>query len=374
MVFDTIGIFTDAHRTDADSTDRRFRFHLSGPRFYSESEADIEAACTAFNTDCDAVVELGDFIDIHSDNSLSEGNTNTHDTGAEGEVILAAAEADFATFTGPYYHVLGNWEMYDYDFDIPANWFKYIRNGTRSPETLTELSATTYNDVDGNPKAARYYAFELPNGAIGIVLDTTGKTADGDEHYANEDTTKSTAGGNYVPATQRTWLAATLAAHEDVPILIFTHYWLYPEITGYYNCGNDDTVRGLLETHNSNMISGSKAGRVVAVFSGHHHPGTEGWWKDNVDPEIYAELDAANQVFGIELNNIKYFNLRGLICGWGSDSGGSTNNGSGGEATPANSYYKVKVGEFVKDVFDVKVTGYGANPVGESYETNYFVG
>lgn len=366
MPHDTIGIFADSHRTDANSVDRRHRYSNSGPEFYSEAQADIEAACTAFNDDCDAMVQMGDLIDLHSGNVP----TNENDTGEQGEVILAAAVADLETYTGPRYSVIGNWDMADYDFASSATWFALIRNGKRDPETITELSATTYNDKDNNPKAARYYAFECPNGAIGIVLDSTGKTAEGAEEYQSEDTTKSSSAEfAYVPATQRTWLAATLAAHTTAPIVIFCHYWLYPEVGGYLECKNSGAVKDILEAYNTARISAGHSGRVVAVFAGHHHPGTESWWRDDQgdDPGDYRTLtDPDGSVFGIEYNSIKYFNLRCPICGWGSDEAGATDDGAGGEATPANVYYKAIIGDFVKDVFDIKVTGFGVNPGGQS--------
>ncbi len=376
--FDIIGILPDTHHTDVSATDRRFTFRQSGPRFYSEIEADILEATNSFNIDCDCMVSLGDLIDVHTDNSTEEGNPNNSNTGAEGEALIDETMQDLENFTGPIYIANGNWDMFDFDFQVPGDFYKYVRLGKRSPETIIEIAATTYTDKDSNPKGARYYMFQCTNGALGIVLDTTGKSADDPESYANEDTTKSTnTAQSFVPETQRTWLINALANHTDSPIVVFMHYWLYP-VGGYLDVSNASTVRTILEDYNVARIAAGHKGRVLAVFSGHHHPGTEGWWRDTDnptgDPTEYVELtDPDSNIFGVELNKIKYFNLRCPIVGWGSSSISATDDGAGGEATPANSFYKATVGEFVKGVFDIKVEGFGANPVGNSKASKQYL-
>lgn len=378
MAFDKIGILPDTHHAGVLAVDRRFGFQFSGPRFYGESDADILEATNSFEGDCDCMVQTGDMNDV-SDGNVDDNDSDT-EAADEGEALLVEVISDLDNFTGPKYLVPGNWDKYDFDFATFADYYKHVRLGSRSPETIIEISATTYTDKDSNSKGAGYYMFQCTNGTIGVVLDTTGKSADDPESYANEDTTKSVGTGDaFVPETQRTWLINALANHTDSPIVAFTHYWLYPDIGGYFNCKNAAAIRTIFEDYNTARIAAGHRGRILADFAGHHHPGTEGWWKDGSgpgeDPVDFATItNPDGSVFGIEHNKIKYFNLRCPIVGWGSNPGGATDDGSGGEATPANSFYKATVGEFVKGVYDIKVEGFGANPVGSSKSSKqYFI-
>jgi len=376
--------FTDSHLTDGASVDRRAKYKYSGPRFYSEAEGDIdEAVATANSLDVDAIVEGGDFIELHSDNALTNENNN----GTEGEAILQVAEAAFAAATMPRHHVPGNWDMFDYDFQNPQDWFQYVVNGTPATVILpTETTyATYYTDALAND-ITRFYAFEFGD-AIGIVLDTTGITEDGDD-YQGDSGHRDNGTHTFVGAKQRAWLTAFLAANTTKPIIVFCHSWIYPFDgmfwTGYQSFDNCEAIAAILEA--------APGGNVIAVFQGHHHPGTQGWWVDEADDIIDMYLHPyyySNPLPGVAVgtawritfpmirNGIKYFCCRGQIVGWGDSAvAPTTDEGSPlGEATPANAYYLIEVLQPVLGKWDVRVTGYGANPVGASAEpSSYLIG
>ena len=348
MAIDYFGVIGDSHHTD--KANRAVKFTLSGPRFYSEASADLTAFVNAMNADAQvkAIIETGDF---NADGDVKTGGT-----------ILSEAEAIFDNFIGARYHVLGNWDMLDADFTGPQDWFDYIINGTRSPETIIEIGGTTYNDSNADAKAGHYYAFNFPNGGIGVVLDTHW-TLNGDTFGLNH---KKATVAQGCGAAQRTWLTALLAAHTTEPIVIFCHRWLYPDMTGvqpkilhtYFNAGDAASVISILEA--------APGGNVVAVFQGHHHPGGQAWWDDSGIPAQGVEYHSRATDFCNIKAGIKYYCLRAPICGWGSNPDGPTTSDDDTEDTPANAYYKVAFGDFVKDKFDVKVTGYGTNPGGES--------
>ena len=321
----TIGIITDVHYTDKDSTDRRLRDVLSGPRFYSEAGDDLAGFVNKMNSmGVDAAIELGDYIDIHSGNSLAEGNANTHDDGDHGEAILFEVESIYSKLIMPYYHVIGNWDMYDYDFSTADDWFNYIINGT--PDTIRSLGGTLYTDAIGNP-VSRYYSFKFGS-VLGIALDSSGSAISGDNYLMN---TTGINGTGYVPQKQLDWLKGVLAdntAGKNMPVIVFIHPLLYPVLTGsaHYMCKNHASVRSILEADKN----------VIAVFNGHHHPGAQGWWADTHDNPDSNVYHTANGVFGAQYNGIKYYNLRGSIIGWGSDP-------SGPIEIPSNVYYVLTV-------------------------------
>ncbi|MGA1840391.1 MAG: metallophosphoesterase family protein [bacterium] len=324
-IIGTIGIITDIHYSDKDSTDRRSQFSLSGPRFYSEAANDLADFVDKMNSmGVDAIIELGDFIDIHSGNSAEEGNTNTHDDGAHGEAILFEAESIYSKLVMPYYHVIGNWDMYDYDFATADEWFRHIINGT--PETIVSLGGKLYTDAIGNP-VSRYYAFKFGE-VLGIALDSSGTNALRDNYLMH---TTGINGTGFVPGKQLDWLEDVLADNRDgenMPVIVFIHPFLYPEFMGnnYYMCRNYLDVRDILEADDN----------VLAVFNGHHHPGADGWWEDTQDNPDSNVYHAATGVFGEKHKGIKYYNLRGSIIGWGSDS-------SGPIEEPSNVYYVLTV-------------------------------
>lgn len=336
-IIGTIGIITDVHYTDKNSTDRRLRSPLSGPRFYSEAGQDLGDFVYGMNSmGVNAAIELGDYIDIHSGNCLAEGNTNTHDDGAHGELILSEAESIYSNLMMPYYHVIGNWDMCDFDFATADDWFKYIVNGT--PATIESLAGKCYTDALGNP-VSRYYAFRFGD-VLGIVLDSSGSGVSGDNYLMN---TTGINGSGYVPQKQLDWLEEVLAdntAGKNMPVIVFIHTFLYPIFTGtnYYMCRNHSSVRTILQADEN----------VIAVFNGHHHPGAQGWWEDTEDNPDSNVYHTPTGVFGVTYKGIKYYNLRASIIGWGSDSAGPIEK-------PSNAYYVLTVKKGLSISIDVKI-------------------
>ena len=288
----------------------------------------------------DAAIELGDFIDVHSGNSLLEGNTNTHDDGAHGEAILYEVESIYSNLTMPYYHVIGNWDMYDYDFATADDWFKYIINGT--PATILNLGGNLYTDAIGN-SASRYYSFKFGS-VLGIVLDSSGSAVSGGSYLMNST---GIDGTGYVPQKQLDWLTGVLADNADdqnLPVIVFIHPFLYPIFTGnnYYMCKNHASVRSILEADKN----------VIAVLNGHHHPGAHGWWEDTKDDPDSNVYRSATGVFGTKYKGIKYYNLRGSIIGWGSNFAGPVEK-------PSNAYYVLTVRK--GDSFSIEVKSFRTN-------------
>ena len=107
-------------------------------------------------------------------------------------------------------------------------------------------------------------------------------------------------------------------------------------------CKNHASVRNILESDKN----------VIAVCNGHHHPGAHGWWEDTQDNPFSNVYHSATGVFGETYNGIKYYNLRGSIIGWGSDSARPMEK-------PSNAYYvlTVKKGSSVS----LEVTTYRTN-------------
>ncbi len=378
--------FGCTHLTDGASTDRRTKYSMSGPRFYSKAEDNIDAGVNKANElEVDAIVEGGDFTDPHSANSVGEENTNTHSGGSYGQAVLQTAEAAFAQANMPRHHVIGNWDMFDFDFQTQQDWFQHIVNGTPATVTLpTETTyATYYTDADGND-ITRFYAFDFGE-AIGIVLDGTAPSEDVDEYFGDNGY-RSNGVNTSIPPKQRAWLTAFLAANTTKPIIVFTHSWLYPWRVkiNYQRVFNNKTIVGILEA--------APGGNVVAVMQVHHHPRAQVWWRDNADDIIdeYGDPFGAgtlagppfltpNKVYGITFpkikNGIKYFCCRGQVIGWGDSKTAPTTDGGSplGDAIPANAYYLVEVDEFTKGKFDVRVTGYGINPVPDSAEPDSYL-
>lgn len=362
-------VIGDKHHTDRP--DQEFQFVSSGPRFYSEALTDLqEGVDYAEANDVDAVIQMGDQID--------SADTKSRMTLAdEVQAILHSTDI-------PAYNVMGNWDNTNpsvdpLQFDDSTEYFEHIKNGAATYDS----NAVEYVDSDAN-EIKRYYTFTFGS-ALGIVLDNTGSSPDdfpSNEYYRGDaDLGVKVIASYYIRQTQLTWLTATLAANTTVPIVIFAHNWLGGLKTtdnpfGFvFHVSNRNEVESILATHQA------LHGNIAGVFGGHHHPGGREWWddKDTTPPSIIGAVfheayrplmetgywNAGNSTY-IQ-DGIKYFRLAAPIRGWGSELGGV-------DEAASNIFYHIKVGRFVTDGdIDIRVTGIGVNPTGDSKESTRYV-
>jgi len=208
------GIVTDSHYADADTI---------GSRFYRHSLDKLTECVELMNTQkVDFLIELGDFKD--QDNPAVEQRTISY---------LQAVEKIFQQFNGPTYHVLGN---HDEDSISKKQFLIHIEN--------TNVSS-----------GRSYYSFDL-NGLHFVVLDANYKADGTDYDHGNFDWTDAN-----VPPAELNWLRDDLAAARG-PVIVFIHQPLDGIGNTYAN--NAENVRQILE----------QSGKVLAVFQGHHHPGS----------------------------------------------------------------------------------------------------
>ena len=210
------GMVTDAHYADTEA--RGGRTYRDGLKLMRECVA------TMNQEKVDFVIELGDFKD--QDNPPVEGKTLDY---------LKTIEAEFAKFSGPRYHVLGN-----HDTD------------SLSKKVFLETVEST-----GIPKEKSYYAF-LHKGVQCIVLDANFKRDGASYDKGNFDWKDAN-----IPKEELEWLKKTLSEHTGKSI-IFVHQRLD-------NDGAAICIRNAAEVRK--ILAESK--RVLAVFSGHDHPGAK---------------------------------------------------------------------------------------------------
>ena len=208
------GMVTDAHYADTDA--RGGRTYRDGLKLMRECVA------TMNHEKVDFVVELGDFKD--QDNPPIEAKTL---------IYLKTIEAEFAKFVGPRYHVLGNHDM----------------------DSLSKKAFLASVESTGIPMEKSYYAF-VHKGVQCIVLDANFKRDGTPYDKGNFDWKDAN-----IPKEEMAWLRKTLSEHNGKAI-VFVHQRLD-------NDGAAICVRNAAEVRN--VLVESK--KVVAVFSGHDHPG-----------------------------------------------------------------------------------------------------
>jgi hypothetical protein len=209
------GVITDLHHAERPNT---------SSRYYRSALAKTDLFITAMNAARpDFILELGDFKD-QDDPAVKEKTLQ----------YLTAVESHFAAFQGPRYHVLGN-----HDLDSISK---------------AEFQARVVNT--GIDPAATYYSFDK-GGFHFVVLDGNFK-ADGTAYDSGNYTWQDAN----IPAAQRDWLARDLAAHRE-PTVVFVHQRLDLADTADANIKQGSQVRKILEDSR----------QVLAVFSGHDHPG-----------------------------------------------------------------------------------------------------
>ena len=231
------GIVTDSHYADADTI---------GSRFYRHSLDKLTECVELMNTQkVDFLIELGDFKD--QDNPAVEQRTISY---------LQAVEKIFQQFNGPTYHVLGN---HDEDSISKKQFLIHVEN----------------TNVDSGRS---YYSFDL-NGLHFVVLDANYKADGTDYDHGNFDWTDAN-----VPPAELNWLRDDLTAARG-PVIVFIHQLLDGIGNTYVN--NAEDVRQILE----------QSGKVLAVFQGHHHPGS------------YSRIEG-----------IHYYTLKALVEGPGPEN------------------------------------------------------
>lgn len=150
------------------------------------------------------------------------------------------------------------------DLDVPS----YYSFGNHD---LTDLSKAEAMAVTG--QSAGYYSFNR-NGYHFVVLDACYSADDDDAHY---DTGNFDFTDTYVPPTERTWLAADLAA-AVLPIIVLCHQRL-DEVSNHAVVNAAD-VRAILESAD-----------VRAVFQGHAHAND----KETINDITYYTMQAATE-------------------------------------------------------------------------------
>ena len=207
------GLLTDPHYADTDP---------KGSRHYRESLAKVREAVTRLRAErAGFLAVLGDVKDMAE--GEPEARTLSH---------LKAIEAGIRAFGGPTYYVLGNHDM----------------DNLSKPQALAVLRST------GIPEGQGHYAFSH-GGVRFITLDATY-----DRNGADYDHGKFDWKDANVPPAQLAWLESELAAARE-PVVVFAHQRLDGD--GPTTIRNAPVVRAALE----------RAGKVLAVFQGHDHPG-----------------------------------------------------------------------------------------------------
>jgi len=232
-----LGIVTDCHYADADAV---------GTRFYRQSLDKLAECVALMNAEkVDFLIELGDFKD--QNNPPVESKTLSY---------LQDVEAVFQQFNGPTYHVLGNHDM----------------DSISKTQFLSRVENTNINS------ARSYYSFES-NGLHCIVLDANYRADGADYDHGNFDWTDAS-----IPSEELDWLRQSLTTARS-RVIVFTHQLL--DGTGSVYVNNAADVRQILQA----------SGKVLAVFQGHHHPGS------------YSSMAG-----------IHYYTLRAMVEGSGPDN------------------------------------------------------
>lgn len=269
----SFGLITDTHVSD--KTDQAPAITVNATaRYFTGGLTKIEAFAQAMNqANAAFIAELGDYTDNPAKASLSYEQRRLLALG-----FVDAAEAKFAQFKGPRYHVFGN---HDTDQLSKEDYLAHISN-------------------TGIPAGASYYSFNQ-GGVHFIVLDASFK-ADSSAYSG----IPNTPGAGYlwsdanVPAAELSWLKADLSANK-LPVIVLGHQFLNPAeqvdplFDPAHTIKNAADVRAILEN----------SGKVLAVFAGHYHDG--GY--QEVNGIAYIGLQA-NTAYG---NDVSYHNQYATI-------------------------------------------------------------
>jgi len=199
-----VGLITDLHYADKAP---------AGSRHYRETLTKLEAAATQFEKDQPTfLVELGDLIDAADSVDVEQR-------------YLKTVNKDFSEICKDRHYVLGN----------------------HCVDTLKKEEF-----LDGVEQEASYFSFD--RGAVHFVVLDSCFRGDG-QPYERKNFQWTDAN---IPAVEREWLAADLAA-TDKPTIVFAHQRL--DVSNNHGVKNNAEVRKILES----------SGKVRAVFQGHSH-------------------------------------------------------------------------------------------------------
>lgn len=209
----TFGFATDVHRADKNTAQPDGIINAVMP--FRDADQKMAVAVAAWNAAAlDFVMFGGDFID---------------DSGSAALVLadMPIIENAYAQVSVPRYYLFGNHEL----------------------DRLTKQQFIDNTGMD----AANYY-FDL-KGVRFIALDACYRSDNDTDHYAAGNYLYT---NTYVPPTERSWLAATLASAPG-KVVVFCHQRL--DGASNFCALNAATVRTILEV----------SGKVIAVLSGHQH-------------------------------------------------------------------------------------------------------
>ena len=237
----SFGLITDTHVSDKADQATTLSVNASA-RYFTGGKAKIEAFAKAMNkANVAFVAELGDFTDNPANGSLPFAERK-----AAALAFVDAAEASFALFKGPRYHVFGN---HDTDQMSKQDYLKRLTNSGIAP-------------------GATYYSFN--QGGVHFVVLDAGFKANGADYSG----VPSDPGAAYnwadanIPAAEIDWLKADLQANK-LPVIVLGHQYLNPAeqvdplFDPAHSVKNAAEVRSLLENN----------AQVLAVFAGHYHDG-----------------------------------------------------------------------------------------------------
>ncbi|MBW1784120.1 MAG: metallophosphoesterase [Deltaproteobacteria bacterium] len=362
-------VLADSHHTDQTGQDLVYRY--SGQRLHSISLTNVAAIATA----ADAIPGLSFIIHLGDDNSVTGTGSNLkgYDVapgGAEGYEkrnleYLSEFRAAIDAAAVPVYDVIGNWTF---------GGISDTNNGNGTDAITKYLTQFTRPTTVNSGAGGRYYSFNIGNSFHGVVLDSTELAADDTWKIWDDDMNGSpnyaigsSSSNKHINTTQQDWLAADLATYRGRMVVVFCHHLLSQEAQNltsmsYHDCEDAEAVRTILEAEND------AGGDVIAVISGHHHPGTQAWWGWRSIGE-YADtyqFDAAVLTDNKD-EGIHYITQRSHICGQGRLSSGIV-------STSPQAYSVVTVGDIIKGGERIKVQGYGTNPSSPDYERgNYLI-
>jgi len=271
-----IGIYTDGHRR-ADLVPLDQWLWTVGDnqyRQYSTAAARQDAAEVTFGAEpVELILDLGDMVDLHQNNGLTNAERAT-----AGDTAMTAAIASYDALNIPFATTYGNheWLLYDDDTGDLNNRADYWTIVEAATNVITKENE--YNPPDGYGTVA--YTFDMLGMRFVCML--------------SHDRTAMDAGA-------LTWLTGT-ALDTTLPCVVFFHVApvKVPNTYGYFVAADMATLQTAL----------ANAGNVQCVLNGHYH-------RQGIDT-IHDE----GSTFYQKIGDIPYYSFAGAALGanFGDDS------------------------------------------------------